>query len=357
MKILDRYIFKQFLATFFFVVLVINSIICVIDYGEKTDDFMSSGASWQSVLFDYYANFVLHITNMLSPITIFIATVFITARLAARTEIVAILASGVSFSRILVPYFWASFLLAVITFGLTTYFIPKANKTRVAFENSLKGKYRYDKNNVHFKIAPNLFAYFYAYDNSLRTGYQFTLEKILDNTLVEKLSSNNIVWDTVKNVWHIDQYKINRFKGERETVERGSNMDTVLSITPKDFESTHLLWETLTLPELEAYIKLQFSRGNTNMGIFLVDKNERFAYPFTMIILTIMGVIISARKSRQGVGWQIAFGFLIAFTFIIMVRLSRSLGQAGSIDPMLAAWSPTLIFTLITAIMYKTVPR
>jgi len=358
MKLLDRYILFKFLQTVLFVVLILNAIICVIDYGEKSDDFMHPDLTAWSILRDYYFNFFLYITNLLSPVTVFIATVFITARLASRTEIVAMLASGTSFRRIMVPYMVGAVLLALLTFALTGWIIPRANKTKVAFEvEYLKKQYYFDQRNVHIKVAPSTFIYLQNYNNINHTGYLFTIEKIIDGELTEKLTAPRIEWDSTKSKWHLASYKRHIFEGEVERVETGRAMDTTLNMRPNDFESKHLLHETLTIPELDEYIALQLARGNTKVGIFEVEKYERYTYPFTIIILTAMGVILSARKSRRGIGMQIAFGFLLAFMFITFVRMTRSMGQAGTLDPQIAAWMPRLIFTFITGILYKTVPR
>jgi lipopolysaccharide export system permease protein len=358
MKLIDKYIFTKFLQTFFFVVLLINSIICVIDYTEKINDFLKKKVSAAEILGEYYLSFVPYITNMLSPITVFIATVFITARLAARTEIVAILACGISFRRLLLPYLMGASILALLTFLMNGWVIPKTNKIKVAFENKyLKGTYYYDERNVHSKVAPNTFAYLQSYNNQSHIGYLFTLEYVVQKQVLKKLSAERIEWDSVKTVWRLPNYKIHSFNGDNETVFHGTNMDTVLNLRPKDFESKHLLHETFTLPELDHYINAQQLSGNTQVGIYLVEKQERYAYPFAIIILTIMGVIVSARKSRQGTGMLIAIGFLLAFVFVTFVRMSRSMGQAGTLDPWLAAWLPTLIFAGVTLVLYRTVPK
>jgi lipopolysaccharide export system permease protein len=358
MKLIDKYIFYKFLQTFVFVVLIIDSIVCVIDYTEKINEFIKKKISYAEIFGDYYLNFVPYLTNMLSPITVFIATVFVTARLASRTEIIAILACGVSFRRLLVPYLAGSGILAVLTFILTGWIIPNANKTRVAFDvKYLKGTYYNDERNIHVKVAPYTYAYMQSYNNHTRIGYMFTLERTINKQLEQKLSAERIEWDSVKTVWKIPNYKIHTFQGDIETVRGGSNMDTILNLRPKDFESKHLLHETLTLPELDDYINEQLSRGNTQVGVYVVEKYERYTYPFAIMILTIMGVIVSARKSRQGTGMLIALGFFLAFIFIICVRMSRSMGQAGSIEPIVAAWLPTLIFATITAFMYRNVQK
>lgn len=358
MKLIDAYILKKFFSTFFFVSLIILAVICVIDYGEKADDFISKEIPFSLIVVDYYLNFILHFNNMLNPILVFIAVVFITSRLAARTEIVAILASGVSFNRLLVPYIWGAIVLAMINFMLNSWVIPRANKIRVAFESKfIRGQYYYDARDIHFKVAPETFIYMQSYNNISKVGYLFTIEKLRGNKLEAKLISDRIAYDTAKNIWHLDYYKLHKFEGDRESMEQGNALDTALNISPSDFESTHELQTALTLPELRTYINKQLSRGNTNVGIFEVEMYEKFTYPLAIIILTIMGVIVSARKSRQGTGWQIALGFLLAFVFITLARMCKSMGQAASLDPLTAALFPPLLFAGIAIVLYKTVPR
>jgi lipopolysaccharide export system permease protein len=358
LKLIDAYILKKFLSTFVYVVIMLNAIICVIDYSEKSQDFYRNKLSLGFIVEHYYINYIPYMTNLLSPIIVFLATVFVTVRLANRTEIIAMLASGVSFMRLLVPYMLGATLLAAISIAGTTYLVPITNKSRVAFERAfIKERYFYDATNVHFRVAPDAYAYMQNYNNFTQTGYQFTLERIIGNQLMEKLSAERIRWDSTSGKWSIENYRLHQFNGEREVLKYGEKIDTLLRLSPKDFESTHLLHEELTIPEINAYVEEQLMRGNTAVGIFLVQKNMAFAYPFAIIILTFMGVIVSARKSRQGSGVQIAIGFLIAFLFIILARMFMSLGQAGSVSPFMAAWAPPLLFGALSIIMYKTVPR
>jgi lipopolysaccharide export system permease protein len=357
-KLIDRYILGKFFTTFVYVALVTNAVICVIDYGEKSENFLKHKLPAWFVVRHYYFNLIPSYTNMLSPIFVFITSIFVTARLAARTEIVAILASGVSFMRLLAPYTVGAVILGLVAFASTGWLVPRASRTHIAFENEfIRDREFYDKRNVHFKIAPGTFAYFESYDNWHNTGFVFTLETLEGNRMTAKLAADQIKWDSLKQKWHIDRYKVHHFDGDRERIEEGYGLDTTLALKPKDFASTHRLHETLTLPQLDEYIKEQTERGNTALGIYLVEKYERYAYPWAMIILTFMGVIVTARKSRQGTGFQVAVGIALAFLFITLVRIFRSVGQAGTIEPMVAAWMPTVMFAGVALLLYKTVPR
>lgn len=358
MKLLDKYILKKFLTTYVFTVLILVAVILVIDFTEKNDDFIKTNPSITEIIFDYYFNLIPFWANTLSPITVFIATVFVTAKLASHTEIVAILSSGVSFRRLLVPYVIGSSLIAVVIFGLIGWVIPNANKESVAFQvKYIKSPFTYDSRNIHIKIGPETYVYMESYNNTAHVGYNFALEKIEGTKLKQKLSTNSITWNEEKGKWHIDRYTLRTFNGEEETIYKGENLDTTLNLRPKDFESTYKLEQTLTLPQLNDHIQEKISRGSDDIEIYLIEKYERFSYPFAIIILTVIGVIVSARKARGGVGFQIALGFLLAFIFIVFVITSRSLAQVGDIDPKIAAWIPSIIFTGIGLLLYRYVPR
>lgn len=358
MKLLDKYILQKYLSTFVFVVLILVVIICVIDFTEKNDDFLETNPPFKSIIFDYYLNLIPFYSNMLSPITVFIATVFVTAKLAGRTEIVAILSSGVSFKRMLWPYIMGAIVIGAFTFAMIGWVIPNSNKTRVAFEvKYIKKPYTFEGRNIHFKLNPESYAYIESYNNTANIGYKFTLETIKDAELIAKLTADAITWDEKKNKWHLDSYVLRKFVGDKEITKQYGPLDTTLNLLPKDFASTYRLAETLTLPELNRFIKQKKMRGADDTETYLIEKYERFSYPFAIIILTVIGVILSSRKRRGGIGLQVALGFTLAFIFIIFVILSRSLAQVGDVSPFLASWIPSIIFTGIGIILYKTVPR
>ncbi|HLK97305.1 MAG TPA: LptF/LptG family permease [Hymenobacter sp.] len=358
MRILDKYILKKFLTAFFFTVIVLVMVICVIDFTEKNDDFLQHNLGAWQIITEYYINLFPYYANLLSPITVFIAVVFVTSQLAARTEIVAILASGVSFKRLLLPYIMGSVVLGIVTMGLTGWGIPYANKTRVEFERKyVKNPYRFSGRNVHMKIGPKSYAYMESYDNVNNVGYKFALETIEGTLLKRRMTAEAITWDSTKRVWRLSPQLVRTIRGPKETLLSLPARDTTLNLYPKDFASTYRLSETLTLPELNAFIQQKIDRGAADTQIYLSEKYERYAYPYAMFILTIIGVIMSARKSRAGVGGQIALGFVLAFVFIIFVILSRNFAQVGDLSPMLAAWIPSIIFTCVGLVLYRIVPR
>ncbi len=358
MKLLDWYILKRFLQTYIFVVMVIVLVVVMIDYTEKVDNFHKNNVTAGEILGQYYLNFVPYWANYISPLMVFIATVFLTSRLAARTEIIAMLSSGISFVRLLFPYLLGASVLAVLTYFMVNYIIPKANKTRIAFEiKYINNPYTYSGRNVHIKIAPNTYAYLESYNNQSNTGYKFTLERVEGNQLKAKLSADRIEWDTKKKKWGIYDYTVRSINGPTETLTPGTHVDTTLNLKPDDFGSDFNLFETLTLPELNRHIELLQSRGADGVETYLIEKYSRDTRPFAIIILTVIGVIMSARKSRRGVGWQVALGFFLAFTYLLFFMLAKGIAQEGFLNPIIAVWLPNLIFASIGLLLYNTIPR
>lgn len=357
-RLLDRYILFKFLKTYVFTVLILLAVLIVIDATEKNEDFITKKPGLYKIVFDYYLNFIPYYANLLSPITIFIATVFVTSRLAVRTEIIAILSSGVSFPRLLWPYVMGSSIVAGVILGFTHFVVPNSNKTRVAFERVyVKEQYYFDKRDVHIKVAPQTYAYLESYNNQIHNGYMFTLETIRDSGLVSKLKAERIIWQADKQKWQLENVSLRQFQEGKERILYLPNQDTVLNLLPKDFESTYLLYETMTTPELNEFIHQQQVRGADNINPYLIEKYIRYTSPFAIIILTMIGVILSARKTREGAGLQIALGFVLAFVYILLFLVFRSVASVGSLDPILATWMPNIIFSIVGIILYNTVPR
>ncbi|HYG03163.1 MAG TPA: LptF/LptG family permease [Chryseosolibacter sp.] len=210
MKLLDKYILKQFLSTFFFVVLILLSVIAVIDMTDKMDKFAKAGVSAGEIA-SYYVDYVMWIGSLITPITIFIATVYVCSRMAVRTEVIAILSSGVSFMRFLVPFFFGAFVVAVLSFFLSGWIIPNSNKSRLAFDvEHLKSKFYYDKRNIHIQVAPDVYLYLQSYNNTIHTGYHFTMERFENNRLVEKMTGTRIEWDSTTQKWKVRDYRIRK---------------------------------------------------------------------------------------------------------------------------------------------------
>jgi len=357
MKKIDWYILKKMLTTFVFVMVILVLIICIIDFTEKNDKFIKHEVAANMIL-HYYLTFIPYFAILLTPITSFIATVFITAKMAAKTEVIAILAAGVSFRRMMFPYFIGATLIAISSFFLINYVIPDGNKFRIPFElEYLNRPFYFSDRDIHFKVGEESYIYINRYNNRSDVGYSVTLEKIVEEELKEKLSATRIKWDSTSGKWTLMDWEHRVLMEHGEDLTEGRELDTLLNLSPADFKNKERLWETLTLTELNEYIDLQQSRGADDVQIYQIEKYIRFMQPFTVLILCFIGLIVSAKKSRQGTGYQIALGFIIAFAFVIAFVLAKAIAEAGSMNPLLAVWLPNIVFTGVGLLLYNTVPR
>jgi len=358
MKILDKLIIKDFLKTYFFVVLMLILIVLVLDFTEKNDAYIRNSVPSGEIL-TYMMNYGLYLNNLLTPITVFISVIFITSKMAGRSEIIAILSSGVSFMRMLFPFLFSALLIAIVSFFLNGWVLPIATLGVSEFKTEYLDDNRnnVDRQNIHIKVASDTYAYLERYYTSGNTGYNFTLEEIREGKLISKLSADRIVWDTTSNAWSVRNWKLRVLEDMSEEWSTGETLDTVLSITPADFGLPQNHHETLTLPKLQAQIEILEDRGADNTSFYLIEKYVRYMSPFAAIILTFIGVIVSSKKTRGGSGFKIALGFLMAFVYIILFLLSRTFAEAGTAYPVLAVWIPNMVFALTGIIMYKTVPR
>ena len=358
MKKIDWYILKQFLYTFFYVVIILCFVIAVIDYAEKNDKFIKHNLSFEEIR-NYYFSFIPFIASLITPITAFVATVYVTANLSIRSEIIALLSSGFSLKRIMLPYLYGGIIIAIMSFLLNGWILPKANKSRVNFEVSyIKNPYYFSKNNVHFKISDETYLYLERYDNNLEVGNNVSIEKFTNNLLKERLIGRQLVWDSEDKIWEIKSWQLRILNGDgNEEITSGLQLDTALLINPSDFDNNYKPNETLTLTELNKYIDLLKLRGSDSVVLYEIEKYIRYTQPFTILILILIGVIVSSRKSRQGTGILITLGFLFAFSFIIFFVMSRAFAENGSLNPLFAIWIPNLVFILIGIIMYRIIPR
>jgi lipopolysaccharide export system permease protein len=337
--------------------MIIVMIIVVIDITEKIGNFTDENVPMDRIL-GYYLDFIPWIANLISPITVFIATVFVTANMANHTEIIPMLATGISFKRLLVPYFIGATIIAIVSFYFNGWVIPDANKSRRAFEiEFIETRYYFNKSNFHIQISPNKYLYLNRYVNNNNTGYTFTLEEMKDHRMVKKLSASQIQWLPDSNRWLVKNWIERELKDDGEIITAGDSLMMDLVILPKDFQSQHRLWETLTNSELDQKIYEIESRGLEGVEVYQVEKYFRYTMPFTVLVLVFIGVIVSSRKTRGGTGLQIALGFIISFIFIIFVITSRGIAEGGIINPAVAVWIPNVLFSGVGLLMYRYVPR
>jgi len=355
---LDWYIFRRFMMTFFIAIILIIGIVIIFDLSEKIDEFVSKQAPLHAILFDYYINFIPYFMNMFSPLFVFISVIFMTSKLAQNTEIIAILSGGISYQRMLAPYVVGAAVIAGISLILNLFIIPNANVTRLAFEDKYVFHHAASVNEVHYQIEPGTFLFSESFSSWNNTAYHFTLEKIENNRLVSKFTAETAVWDTTMLGWRLNRYFNREYSPDhQDIITTGVSKDTVINFTLVDFYRNKMTVESLPYKELNELIDTQKMRGDKNVMYSLIEKNNRFSLPFSAFILTIMGVCLSSRKKRGGMGWNIAIGIALAFTYILFMKFSQMFVYTGVMSPALAIWLPNVIFTFITAYLYHLAPK
>jgi lipopolysaccharide export system permease protein len=354
MKILDRYIIRKFLGTFVFAMMLIIVIVIIFDISERIDDFLEKKAPLRAIVFDYYLNFVPYFINLFSPLFTFIAVIFFTAKMASNTEIVAILSGGVSFRRLLRPYFIAAGIIAVSSYVLTSWVIPPANKTRLAFENAyLRNPFRYTARDIHRQVSPGTFIYMESYNNIDEIGYKFSMEKIEKGVLKYKLMSDYIRWDSLRSRWLINNYYDRKINGMHEVLRSGVVFDSSLAFTPDQFNTRVNYVETMNNSELNDFISEEVSRGSEAINYYLIEKYRRTSAPFAIFILTIIGVALASKKVRGGIGTQIGTGLGLSFTYILFMQVSTTFAVKANFSPFISVWIPNIIFTIIGLVLLR----
>ncbi|MCM1348368.1 MAG: LptF/LptG family permease [Firmicutes bacterium] len=350
-KKLDTYIIKKFLGTYIFAIILILAITVMFDINEKLDAFLK--APLKATLFDYFLNFLPYFANQFSPLFTFIAVIFFTSKLADNSEIIAMLSSGMSFPRLLRPYMMSATVIAIATYLLSAYIIPPANVKRIDYTNTyVKNKSVEYGTNIQLQVAKGEIAYMSRYDNSARTGYKFSLESFKDKKLVSRLTAQTIRYDSLHN-WQVRDYMIRDFKGTREIIRRGNKLDTVIPIEPRDFLIAKNDHEKMTTPDLSNYISRQKDRGVANIKGFEIEYHRRFAMTAAAFILTLIGMALSARKVKGGMGINIGIGIVLSFSYILFMTVTSSFAVSGYTSPMVAMWIPNIIYTIIAIILYR----
>jgi lipopolysaccharide export system permease protein len=360
LKLIDIYIIRKFLGTFFFCLVLILTIAVVFDFAEKIDNFMEKSAPVKAIIFDYYLNFIPYFATLFAPLFVFISVIFFTSKMAVSTEIIAILNSGMSFLRMMWPYFLSALFIAIFTFSLTNFIIPKSNLIRIDFEDKYyrSSSRKMAQENIHRQESKNVLVYMGSYNPLSERGQNFTIEKFNDSGRLEsKLSSSSVIYDTAKHKWTALNYYIRTIEGNREVFTRGSTIDTTLTIQPKDLSRDPGFVGTMTFNELNDYIELLKLQGSDELKLFLIEKHRRIANPFAVFILTLIGVTLSSRKIRGGIGMNIGIGLILSFSYILFLQFASQFSLKGNLGPMLAMWIPNILYSIIGIVLYKMAPK
>lgn len=357
LKIIDRYIIGKYLGTFIFTLFIVIGISVVFDISEHLDNFLTHKRTvWE--IAEYYMGFIPFFMDMLTPLITFLAVIFFTAKMANQTEIVPILSSRASFLRFLRPYFLSATLIFIVSLIGKVYIIPFTNEIKVKFENEngFNGEYNV-KTEVHLQLDKNTYVYVQSFDKYSKTGYQFVLEKFNGDDLKERIVANNITYDSVKRVWSMKDYSVRHVNGLREGLQQNLTKDTVLNMQPSDFELVANTYSAMSLKELNRRIKQEEIRGSGDLKDMLFEKYRRFTYPFAAYVLTIIGVSISSRKVRGGVGLPLGIGLFLCFAYIVVDKFSLVFAIKGGLSPFIATLIPNTLFGIIGLYLLYKAPK
>lgn len=360
-KRIDWYIIKKFIGTYFFSIALIISISIVFDVNENLAKFTEYHAPLSAIVFDYYANFIPYFANLFSALFVFIAVIFFTTKLAGNSEIIAMLSAGISFKRLLRPYMFSCILLSALSYYLSAYVIPHGTVIRQNFETMYKNKKKNTSaENVQLQVAPGVIAYIQHYDNNMKHGYGFCLDKFQEKKLISHLTATDVQYDTIsdsKYHWKLSNWKVRQLKGLREHITSGAEKDTLIQMEPMDLVYSKGQQETLTSPELKDYISKQINRGSGNVAQYQVEYYKRIASSFASFILTIIGASLSARKRKGGMGLYLGIGLALSFAYIMFQTISATFAINANFPPMLAAWMPNIVFAVIAFVCYLKAPN
>jgi lipopolysaccharide export system permease protein len=358
LKKIDLYIIRKFLGTYFYSILLLTVIIIIFDISEKIDDFIEKDAPLKAIVFQYYLNFIPYFVNMFSALFTFIAVVYFTSRMASNTEIVAILNGGVSFWRMLLPYLVSGIFLTLLSFALMNYVIPYTNRSLREFEKQyIKNPFQVHEMNLHMQLEPGTFVYVENFNSIGKIGYRFTMEKFDSTGMKMKLKADMIAWDSIHSRWKMTNYLVRNIKPKGEKVYHGRETDTTLSFSPADFMVDIEDSKIMTYSQLNRFIERERMRGSTIYRQFNLEKYKRLTFPFANLVLTFIGVALSSRKVRGGIGMHLGMGIAIAFTFILLLQVTSVFAIFGNLPASVALWIPNILYSIVAIILLKLAPK
>lgn len=351
-KTIDFYISRKFLGTFFYSIALIISIAIVFDISENLDEFISKDIPTKDIVFKYYLNFIPYFANLFSPLFTFIAVIYFTSKMAYNTEIIAILSSGVSYRRLMRPYLVSAAVIALFSWFLGNYIIPSANRERIDFRNYYinQGKFQIERN-IHRQIEPGVYIYMSTFSSN-NIGSQFTIERFEEQKLVEKITAESISWNEDSMRWTINNYWKRTFVNDKEFITKGYRIDTTLNMTPTDYKIERNDMEALTTRQLVYEIRSMKLRG-VNSVEFAIERHKRISGPFSVFILTIIGVSLASRKIKGGLGFHLGLGLLLSFSYILFMQISVVFAVNGNTPPVIAVWIPNLLYAAIAWVLYR----
>lgn len=356
MKRIDRYIMGKFLATFFVAILLIILLTIAFDISEKLDGFIGRNnlkPTMKEILVDYYLNFIPYFVTLFSPLFVFISVIFFTSRMASRLELISILDTGTSFVRMLMPFMAAAFIVASMSWSLTNFVLPRSNEVRIAFERKYFSRFTGVSPNFHRDPSPGAMVYVERFDPKNNVGTKFSYKQMTGAQVTLWIQSADIRFDSTRAHWILNDFIVRNFDGVKESMRKGAVLDTVFDFMPSFFRQDLKRIEMMTNSELNAFIEDEREKGSKFVNNYLLEKHQRTATPFSTIILTLLAVPIASRKVRGGIGFHLAMGVGLAFTYIFMQKVTNTYAINNTLSPFMAVWLPNILYGIIGLVLTK----
>jgi len=356
--ILDRYIIRKFIGTYLLSLALIAVVVIIFDLSEKIDDFVEKDAPLRAIVFDFYLNFIPYIVNMFSSLFVFITVIMFTSKMASNSEIIAILSGGMSFRRLMYPYFISATFICAVSLALNLFVIPPANARRLQFEEQyVRSPYYNSNRNMHYQVNAGTFVYMESFTTWNNTANKFSIEAFSGDRMTSKTTAENAKWNDEQQNWELVKYVKRTLHDEGETLERGDKTSLVIDLNAEDLKHRHNFTESMSYAELNGYIAQLEQRGDKSVKFALIEKNKRISVPFSVFVLALIGVSLSSRKVRGGIGLKIGIGVALSFSYILFLRFSEMFVHAGTLSPAIALWLPNVLYAVVAVVLYRIAPK
>ena len=326
----------------------------LVDVSEKIDKFKEFDVPLEEII-DYYIDFVWYFGNTLYPLFVFLSVIWFTSKIANNSEVIAILSSGISFNRYLKPFMLGALIVAILAFFSGMFIVPEKNKSYNEFS------YKYLKKNkksrvtskIYKQVDENDFVYVSSYNPTRELAYDFSYEHFEGNDLQFKISARNIRWIEDDSIYRLTDYFKRSFKKDEEFIESKKILDTVFSFKINELSSVNYMAETQNFFELNKFIQQEKESGSPLINNHLLVRHKRWSLPLSTFILTLLAVSTSSFKRREGMGVNLAFGIITAFTFVFFDKFFSVMVSKSGLNPFLGAWIPNFIFLFLAIYFLK----
>ena len=357
-KIIDGYLLRKMLGTVVFAITLLMTIVIVFDVSENIQRFMSHNISAKEVIVGYYFNFVPYFINLFIPLFTFISVIWFTSKLSSRNEIISIFDNGISFNRMLVPYITGAVIIMLVSLVLANFVVPKTNGKLNDFKYQYFGRKSIAATYLHIKNSKNSYVFVERWDKMEEMGYNFTYEEFDNNAIRLKISAQTVDYSEEKKMWQLHRFTRREITPDKEEIiTQGAEFDTALNILPRNLYQDAFVSETMSYTELRQFIREEKLRGSSLLANYQIEQHKRLANPLGILIMTLLGVSVSCRKSTRGVGVHVFIGMGLAFSFIFLQQVSTVFSVSGGLPPVLGTWFPNIIFLIITIVMLRLTPK